>query len=432
MLTGCVLAPTGTDPSHSEERGRSVFAIEWATEDPSVFLREGIVYASRGAGAEKEVVALDPGIDEPLVPEQPLDPLDFTELWSVEVGESMFSVSDHLFLSPVVAVIRTEEALLLDAATGEEIESFALPGEPTEIALETFDSFFIDFADGETEQLVLTSEGELFPLAEWVDDFPGDVSDYGALHDWVLPIGADRKSALHIRGDEFYWRFDGADPAFADELGLGDDYVLDFGVQGYSSVFLQYSRTGAELESGNFTSEDVAVAQVDEGELIQMHHGAVICGKGICSGEFEVEDGIVAPGASADLLYPDNSDAAALELQDVREFPVELSGSLPGGEYEAVALGDNWTWLQDSSPTHITHSVDDPLGVGEDIVIPCQRADGVAGAVACSGSGTPVDDEDVPSRVVERTGADETLGHFMLFALVTDQHILFAPVMIIE
>ncbi|WP_293696263.1 hypothetical protein [uncultured Agrococcus sp.] len=409
-----------------------MFAIEWATEDPSVFLREGIVYASRGSGAEKEVVALDPDIDESLVPEQPLDPLDFTELWSVEVGESMFSVSDHLFFDPVVAVIRAEEALLLDAATGEQIASFALPGEATGIALETFDSFFIDFADGETEQLVLTSEGELLSLAEWVDDFPDDVSDYGALHDWVLPIGEERKSALHIRGDELYWRFDGAAPAFADELGLGDDYVLGFGVQGYSSVFLQYSRTGTELESGNYTSEDVAVAQVDDGELIDVHHGAVICGTGICSGEFEVEGGIVAPGASAALLYPDDADAATLELPDVREFPFQLSGSLPGGEYEAVALGENWTWLEDSSPTHITHSVDDPLRVGEDVVVPCQRVDDVAGAAACSGSGTPVVDEDVPSRVVERTGADETLGHFRLFALVTDQHILIAPVMMIE
>ena len=409
-----------------------MFAIEWQTEDPSVFLREGIVYASRGAGDDKEVVALDVAIDEHEVAAQPLDPLEFRELWSVEVGDSMFAVSDHLFFDPIVAVIRGEEALLLDAATGEQVDSFALPGEPDSIALETFDSFFIDFADGDAEQLVLTSEGDLHSLDEWVNDFPEDIVDYGALHDWVLPIGADRKSALHIRGDDFYWRFDGTEPAFADELGLGDDYVLSHGVQGYSAAFLQYSRTGTEFESGVFTNDDVAVAQVDDGQLIDVHHGAVICGVGICSGEFEVADGVVAPGASVELLYPDDADADTFELADVRELPVQSAGTFPDGEYEAIELGQRWPWLSGSAPTHITHSVDDPLGVGEETVVPCRRVDGAAGAAACSGSGMALSDQDVPSGVIYRTGEDETLGHFMLYALITDQHILFAPVMIVE
>ncbi|MFT0848255.1 hypothetical protein VR010_10945 [Actinomycetaceae bacterium L2_0104] len=410
------------------------FAIEWETDDPTLFLRGDTLFVTRGFGDGKELVALQVEIPEDPVAVKALSPIEYDELWSTKIGDGMFAVADDLYESSRVLVVDGTEAVLRDGASGDEYARVELPTEASSLDVETFDSFFVGFDEGDTEQMVLTSTGELTSLEEWVDDFPADVTDYGALHDWVLPAGPDRKGILHIRGDGFRWAFDGTDQGFVDELGFGDDYVLTDGMQGFSDVFLQYTRSGIDVQDGTHTNEDVAVARLDDGELLEVHDDAVLCGRGICSGEFSVVDGVVQPGADVTYSIPDYDDPEDTEspMPDIREFPRSRTGDLPGGEYEVTSLGTGWSWLTGESPLYVRHDDADPLGIGGESLVPCRRSDGAAGAIACHATGEPIEDEMVPMSAVAMAGPSESIGAYHLTVAVTDEHILIAPHLIVE
>ncbi|HIX00426.1 MAG TPA: hypothetical protein H9871_09815 [Candidatus Nesterenkonia stercoripullorum] len=445
-LSGCAggpLAPSSSDPPPAPEiltlddlpHGDPLYAIPWETDDSTVFVRDGVVYAARGSSADKELVALRPEFGDAYGATEQMESIDYEELWSLEVGDAEFAVADHLFEQPRVAVVRDGEALLLDGLSGDHLESFDLPESAVGIAVQTHDSFFIEFDEGEFEQMVMTSTGELLSLHDWVNDFPDDVEDYGALRDWVLPAGEGRRGMLDIRGNEIHWRFDGTDQAFADDLGFGPDYVLIDGKHGYSGALLQYARTELNLATDTYTSDDVAVVRVKDGDVEDIHHGSVLCFEGICSGEFAVADGVVEEGAEVMLSAPDRDDPESTEvpLDDIRSFPVSDSAELPGGEYQAIDLAGSWPHGQGRAPLYLTHDDTDPLGSGENAVVPCQRIDGAAGAIACTATGEPVDDELVPiSFVGIPSGHDTQPESYMLSASVTDRHILLAQIMILE